>query len=130
MSTITIAPLVLPRVREGALTALLDCAEAIDQAGRDPGEHQRIRERLQATWRLLDEIRWNSEDDRPGVGAQIDTDEHRQALFAATQIMLPLLDGWLQELPAGDPRRPGRQAELNATRKLHTGLCGQAGERQ
>lgn len=117
MNTLTIPPRVIPRVRDGAFAGLRNCAEGIDQAGRDLGEHERVRRRLRATWRLLDAIGWSSTDP-PVVGMEIDVCEHGGALLAALEPMLTLLGGWLGEIPAGDPRLPARRAELEAVREI------------
>jgi len=116
MSTVTIPPGVIPRVREGAFSALRDCAQAIDQAGHDPGAHEQVRARLQGMWRLLDAIGWTSAKDGPVVRLRIDPGEHAHALLAALELMLPLLEGWVADLPEFDPRRHVKQAEVQAVR--------------
>jgi hypothetical protein len=127
MSTLTIPPGVIARVREGAFSALRDCAEAIDQAGRDPGAHEQVRARLQGMWRLLDAIGWTSPDDRPVVEVEVDPGEHAQALLAALEPMLPLLEGWLADLPEFDPRLPAKQAEVQAVRDFAARVRAQVG---
>lgn len=127
MSTTVIPPPVISRVREGAFSGLRDCAEGIDHAGYDPDEHERVRQRLQATWRLLDVIGWSAGDDQLVTGVEIDASQHGEALLTALGIMLPLLEGWLQDIPDFDSRRPGKQAEVESMREFeaqvrrHTG---------
>jgi hypothetical protein len=127
MSTLTIPPGVIASVREGAFSTLRDCAQAIDQAGRDPLAHEQVRARLQGMWRLLDEIGWTSAKDRPVVGVQVDPGEHAQALLAALEPMLPLLEGWLADLPEFDPRRASKQAEVQAVREFVARVSAQVG---
>jgi hypothetical protein len=126
MSTVTIPPHVIPRVREGAYSTLRDCAEGIDQAGDDPGGHERVRRRLQATWRLLDAIGWTSAD-RPRMAVKIDPRDHSEALLAALEPMLPPLEGWLGDLPESDTRRPAKQAEVDAVRDFAAHVRGHVG---
>jgi hypothetical protein len=127
MSTVTIPPEVIARVREGAFSALRDCAEAIDQAGHDPGAHEQARVRLQGVWRLLDAIGWTSAKDHPVVGVKIDPGEHAQALLATLEPMLPLLEDWLADLPEFDPRLAGKQAEVQAVRDFAARVRAQGG---
>ncbi|HXN39373.1 MAG TPA: hypothetical protein VN892_15140 [Solirubrobacteraceae bacterium] len=129
MSTVTIPPGVIARVREGAFSALRDCAEGIDQAGRDPGEHEQVRARLRGMWRLLDAIGWTSPDDHSVVGLQVDPGEHAQALLVALDPILALLEGWLADLPEFDPRRPAKQAEVQAVREFTARVRGVGGQR-
>jgi hypothetical protein len=120
-STITIPAHAIGRVREGAVRALHDCAEGIDQAGGDPSAQRRVRHELEGVWRLLDAIGWDAHT--PVAGVAIDPARQGEALFAVLGKMLPLLEGWLAEFPAEDPRRPHRRAEIDTLRGLFERLA-------
>lgn len=121
MSTITIPANAIGRVREGAVRALHDCAEGIDQAGGDRSAQHRVRHDLEGVWMLLDAIGWGAQT--PVAGVQVDSAWNGEALLTVLGKMLPLLEGWLADFPGDDPRWPHRRAEIDTLRDLRERLA-------
>jgi hypothetical protein len=121
MSSITIPANAIGRVREGAVRALHDCAEGIDQAGSHRASQQRVRHDLEGVWRLLDTIGWDA--DPPAAGVPIDPVRHGEALLTLLGRMLPVMEEWVADFPEGDPRRPHRRAEIDTLHDLRERLA-------
>jgi hypothetical protein len=101
-STVIVPARVIPRVREGLYSRAAEVSELIDRASmqgdreEDPSVFVEARRRLDATWRLLDAIGWRNTDDEGDVEVDV---AHARMLLAAVGVMLPLLAGWLSDLP-------------------------------
>jgi hypothetical protein len=116
-------PAVILGLRQGLLTLLASDAELMAGAlvARDwrPGELSEPRRRTERCWALLDAIGWD------GAPAQLelDEDEHGQATREACVAIVPLLEEWLAETPAEDPRVAARVAVLATLRDLGARLA-------
>ncbi len=110
-------PAIISGLRQGLLTLLAADAETL--AGtlvtRDWQAHEvaKPRARMERCWALLDAI------GRAGAAApELDTDQHGATIGEACAAIVPLLEGWLTETPADDPRVPARVAALEGLREL------------
>jgi hypothetical protein len=121
MNTITIPANAIARVREGAVRALHDCAEGIDQAGGNRDAQHRVRRNLEGVWGLLDAIGWGART--PAAGVQVDPARNGEALLTVVSKMLPVLEEWLADFPGDDPRWPHRRAEIDTLRDLRDRLA-------
>jgi hypothetical protein len=128
MSTTHVIPaLVIPRVREGTYTRVHDLADALIDGSRralrddDPSALVKLREQLDATWRLLDAIGWRTADDHARVVVHR---EHLPAVLAACEAMLPMLAEWIID----DPAKPGREQEYRAVGEFARGLRLEQGQ--
>jgi hypothetical protein len=109
---------IIPSLRQGLVTLLAADAELMAGAlvTRDWRVHEiaASRVRTERCWSLLDAIGW----DGAAVSLAIDADEHRPTVSEACSAIIPLLEGWLAETPAEDPRVGARIAVLEALREL------------
>lgn len=111
-------PAIIPGVRQGLLTLLAADAETL--AGtlvtRDWQAHEIAtpRARMERCWALLDAI------GRAGAAAELelDAEKHGATVGEACAAIVPLLEEWVAETPAEDPRVPARVAALEGLRKL------------
>ena len=116
-------PAIVPGLRQGLLTLLAADAELMAGAlvTRDwrPREIAEPRARTERCWSLLDTIGW---DGRP-LALEVEADEHGPTAAEACAVIVPLLEGWLAETPAEDPRVPSRLAVLAGLRDLAAKLA-------
>jgi hypothetical protein len=106
-------------VREGAVAVARDVAEVIDHAqGR--GGLLAARDRLSGVCALLECIDLTSRDDAAGV--EVDVCEHALTLAAAVEVMSPVLQTGLAELPEDDPARLEREEEYRLLCQFEAGL--------
>jgi hypothetical protein len=116
-------PAIVPGLRQGLLTLLASDAELMAGAlvTRDwrPRELAEPRKRTERCWALLDAIGWE------GVPAELELDDEAHALTIreACVAIVPLLEEWLAETPADDPRVAARVAALAALRDLEARLA-------
>jgi hypothetical protein len=115
-------PAIIPSLRQGLLTLLASDAELM--AGvlvtRDwqPRELAEPRRRTERSWALLDAIGWD------GAPQQIELEDvHARATRDACVAIVPLLEEWLAETAADDPRVATRVAALAALRELEARLA-------
>jgi hypothetical protein len=120
--TTTISETLLPRVREGLYTLIASICEAADAAAGDPARevepstYREIRRRLEGAWSLLDVVGWTARENSAAV--RVDVEQHREALLAAIETMLPMVAVWASELKHDDPCRRERFEELRALKRL------------
>lgn len=120
--TTTISETLLPRVREGLCTLIANIFETADAAAGDPARevepsiYREIRRRLEGAWSLLDVVGWTAPES--SAAARVDVEQHRGALLAAIETMLPMMAVWLRELEHDDPCRRDRADELRALERL------------
>jgi hypothetical protein len=111
-------PAIIPGLRQGLVTLLAADAELMAGAlvTRDWRAHEIAgpRARTERCWSLLDAIGW----DDSARSLEIDSEEHRLTVVEACGAIVPLLEGWLAETPAEDPRVAARIAVLPALREL------------
>jgi hypothetical protein len=111
-------PTIIPGLREGLLMLLAADAEATAGAlvTRDwrPREIALPRARMERCWALLDTIGW----DGAAVALEVDGEQHDATIGEACAAIVPLLEGWLEETPAEDPRVAARVVALDGLRKL------------
>jgi hypothetical protein len=116
-------PVIISGLREGLLMLL--AADAETTAGalvtRDwrPHEIARQRARMERCWALLDAIGW----DGAARALEVDGEQHDTTIGEACAAIVPLLEGWLAETPAEDPRVPARLAALKGLRELAANAC-------
>ncbi len=106
----TIPESVIPALRQGAKLALGQAAAELaghSERGALDTPPLDERQRLDQAWRLLCAIGWSG-DPEP---VELQLGEHRAALLAAADGLLPLLAQWLDELDPADPRRAERADE-------------------
>jgi hypothetical protein len=111
-------PAIISGLRQGLLTLLAADAETL--AGtlvtRDWQAHEvaKPRARMERCWALLDAI------GRAGAAEalELDAEKHGATIGEACAAIVPLLEGWLTETPADDPRVPARVAALEGLREL------------
>jgi hypothetical protein len=114
---------IIPSLRQGLLTLLASDAELMAGAlvTRDwqPRELAEPRRRTERCWALLDALGWE------GVPAELELgeDEHALTTREACVAIVPLLEEWLAETPADDPRVASRVAALAALRDLQARLA-------
>jgi len=109
---------IIAGLRQGLLTLLAADAETMSGAlvTRD-WQVQEIaapRARTERCWALLDAIGWAG----AAVTLELDAEQHRATVGEACAAIVPLLEGWLAETPAEDPRVPARLAVLESLREL------------
>jgi hypothetical protein len=111
-------PVTIPGLRQGLSTLL--AADAETTAGalvtRDwrPQEIAVPRARMERCWALLDVIGWAG-----AVAAlEVDAEQHGVTIGEACAAIVPLLEGWLAETPAEDPRVAARITALDGLREL------------
>jgi BMFP domain-containing protein YqiC len=120
--TTTIPELLLPRVREGLYALVASICETADHAAGDPDReldsstYREIRRRLEGAWSLLDVVGWTARENFDAV--RVDVEQHREALLAAIETMVPMMAVWLRELEHDDPCRWQRSGELRALKRL------------
>jgi hypothetical protein len=111
-------PAIIPGLREGLLTLLAADAETTAGAlvARDwrPHEIALARARTERCWALLDAIGW----DGAAIALEVDPEQHGATIGEACVAIVPLLEGWLAETPAEDPRVAARLAALAGLREL------------
>jgi len=111
-------PAIIPGLRQGLLTLL--AADAETTAGalvtRDWRRHEIAlpRARMERSWALLDAIGW----DGAATTLEVDAEQHGATINEACAAIVPLLEGWLAETPADDPRVPARLTALAGLREL------------
>jgi hypothetical protein len=111
-------PAIISGLRQGLLTLLAADAETL--AGtlvtRDWQAHEvaKPRARMERCWALLDAI------GQAGAAAalELDAEKHGATIGEACAAIVPLLEGWLTETPADDPRVPARVDALEGLREL------------
>ena len=114
---------IVPGLRQGLLTLLASDAELM--AGvlvtRDWELHEiaEPRARTERCWALLDAIGWEG----PATAIELDAGEHGETIGEACAAIVPLLEGWLAETPAEDPRVASRIALLEGLRDLAATLA-------
>jgi hypothetical protein len=116
-------PVIVPGLRQGLLTLL--AADAETTAGalvtRDwrPHEIAVPRARTERCWALLDAIGW----DGAAKALEVDAEQHGATIGEACAAIVPLLEGWLAETPAEDPRVAERIGALEGLRELAANAC-------
>jgi hypothetical protein len=119
MSSLTIPPQAIPRLRAGACLVLAWAAQEIDarvsERQRDLDAIRDAGEQLRHTWCLLDGIGWTAEGDA-GTTIELPVLEHGPATLAALDAIVPLMGEWFGELYSAGASRPERANEL---RRLH-----------
>jgi hypothetical protein len=109
---------IISGLRQGLLTLL--AADAETTAGalvtRDwrPHEIALPRARTERCWALLDAIGW----DGAARALEVDSEQHGATIGEACAAIVPLLEGWLEETPADDPRVAARLIALEGLREL------------
>jgi hypothetical protein len=119
---LTLDPAIIPELRQGLFTLLASDAElmagALVTSDWDPRELSEPRERTERCWALLDAIGW----DGAPVELELREGEHAETAREACAAIAPLLEEWLAETPADDPRVAPRVAALAALRDLEARL--------
>lgn len=109
---------IVPDVRQGLLTLLAADAETMTGTlvTRDWQVHEITapRARMEQCWALLDVIGWAG----GAVALELDSERHGAIVGEACAAIVPLLEGWVAETPAEDPRVAARAAALAALREL------------
>jgi hypothetical protein len=108
----------VPGVRQGLLTLLAADAETMAGAlvTRDWRAHEIAapRARMERCWALLDTIGWSG----AAAPLEVDLEHHGATIGEACAAIVPLLEGWVAETPADDPRVAARVAALEELREL------------
>jgi hypothetical protein len=111
-------PAIIPGLRQGLVTLLAADAELMAGAlvTRDWRAHEITgpRARTERCWSLLDVIGWGG----AASSLEIDSEEHGPTIVEACGAIVPLLECWLAETPAEDPRVAARVDVLEALREL------------
>ena len=128
-STLMIPPVVVPRVREGAVALLTQLGEELSDATWYPEQCEPLYEQVQEQWALLDAIGWSDEDDT-GEMVEADVASIGKPLKRAVDEMAPSLAQWLGEMDADDPERPARADELRLVQQFQTQVRAVVGRRR
>lgn len=108
----------IPGLRQGLLTLLTADAETMAGALVTPDwqahEVATPRARMERCWALLDEIGW----DGAPAPLEVDAARHGATIREACTAIVPLLEGWVAETPAEDPRVATQLAALEGLREL------------
>jgi hypothetical protein len=111
-------PATIPGLRQGLLTLLAADAETMAGAlvTRDwqADEIATPRARMERCWALLDAIGWTGAT----VPIEVDAARHGGTIGEACAAIVPLLEEWVTETPAEDPRVAVRVAALEGLREL------------
>jgi hypothetical protein len=110
-STLMIPPVVVPRVREGALAHLETLGERIAGETWYQEKCEALFEQVQGQWALLDVIGWDAEDDT-GEMIEADIASIGKAIKFVADDMTVSMAGWLGEMDEDEPERPARAEEL------------------
>lgn len=110
-SILMIPPVVVPRVREGAVALLTSLGEELSDATWYLEQCEPLYKQVQEQWALLDVIGWADEDDT-GEMVEAEIASIGKPLKVAVEEMTPSLKQWLGEMDKDDPARPARADEL------------------
>ncbi len=111
-------PALIPGLRQGLLTLLAADAEAMAGTLVTPDwqmhEIATPRARMERCWALLDAIGWT------GAPAALELDPawHGATIGEACEAIVPLLEEWVAETAAEDPRVAAQVAALEGLREL------------
>lgn len=110
--------MIIPGLRQGLLTLLAADAETMAGALVTPDwrahEIATPRARMERCWAVLDAIGW----DGAPVPLEVDAARHGATIGEASAAIVPLLEGWVAETPAEDPRVAPQLAALEGLREL------------
>jgi hypothetical protein len=113
----------IPGLRQGLLTLLTADAETMAAALVTPDwQAQEVatpRARMERCWALLDAIGWGG----AAAALEVDAEHHGATIGEACAAIVPLLEGWLAETPADDPRVAARLTALEGLRELAANAC-------
>jgi hypothetical protein len=126
-SILTVPQEVIPRLREGVRLQLAHGAEAVHRevAAWPKGEPPLAgRALMDSAWSVIDLIGWTG--DVPG-SIELDLAENGAVLLAAVEQIVPLVEGWLDELDPVDPRREQRADELRLLLQFQVQVRGVVG---
>jgi hypothetical protein len=111
-------PAIVPGLRQGLLTLLAADAEAIAGTLVTPDWHAREiatpRARMERCWALLDAIGWSG----AAAAVEVDPARHGATIGEACDAIVPLLEEWVAETPAQDPRVAEQVTALDGLREL------------
>jgi hypothetical protein len=124
--TLTVAPNLVPRVREATYGLLAVAAGAIAGAAHANEQPEPTScTHLEHALAMLDRLGWTSGQDTKEA-IELDP-EHNQTLHAAIEAQVPLLAEWLHELDPDDASRPHRAEELRLIRQFVVRLTEERG---
>jgi len=110
-STLMIPPVVVPRVREGALAHLETLGERIAGATWYQEQCEALFEQVQEQWALLDVLGWSEEEDT-GEPIEADIASIGKAMKFVADDMTVDMVRWFGEMDEDEPERPARAEEL------------------
>jgi hypothetical protein len=113
--TVVVPVRIIRYIREGIGSVARDVAEAIDHAA-SRGELFACRDRLGGVCALLDCLGRPVREDAAGV--EVDVGDHGATLAAVVDVMCPVLQTAVGDLPGDDPVRPEREAEYRLMLEL------------
>jgi hypothetical protein len=117
-AVLTVPPVLVRGVREGAYRLLAVAAEAILKCGQAQAQPEPAsRTHLERAWGLLGRLGWTTEKDT-GQAVELDIAEHGVALHASIEAMIALLVERLAELDPASTSRDDRADELRLLRQL------------